>query len=288
MMSEMSESVEIKIEQQAGGWIWVAISTDPHLTGKAENRKHKCAAPDLPQAFSRRDRPDDGVAGAQGLLISIGTPGNKIWGACRGSTMVARRLSVPAFSETTVHPAGKVYGGLVATQHWQGRVNPTRRSVARHSPPKSLGRTCRVDSEHLVNTTAVEQSAEFGLRSLPTIFGLQNETFERMQKLTHLNVAALKAMLEEGHATLLSSSKSALPPAYGAVALSQRFAEHALSYSARVCEIDAQFMAAVTRAGEVLRNQYSAIRTRIAANLPHTAPSARTRPLPPCNRQSAR
>lgn len=123
-----------------------------------------------------------------------------------------------------------------------------------------------------MDTTAVEKPAEYGLRTLPTICGLQNEAFERMQKLTHLNVAALKAMLEEGQATLLSSSKSALPPVYGAVALSQHFAEHALSYCAHVREIDAQFMAAVTRAGEVLRNQYSVIWTGIAANLPHTAP----------------
>ncbi|MFP3607255.1 phasin family protein, partial [Paraburkholderia sp. SIMBA_053] len=101
---------------------------------------------------------------------------------------------------------------------------------------------------------AVEQSADFGLRTLPGIFGLQNEAFERLQKLTHLNLAALKAMLEEGQAAL-SPQQSGLPPAFGAVALSQRFVEHTLSYSTHVREIDSQFMAAVTRAGEDLRNQ---------------------------------
>jgi hypothetical protein len=123
-----------------------------------------------------------------------------------------------------------------------------------------------------MNTTAVEQSADFGLGTLPAIFGLQNEAFERLQKLTHLNLAALKAMLEEGQATLLSSSQSGLPSVAGAVGLSQRFTAHTLSYSAHVREIDSQFMAAVTRAGEDLRNQYNAIWTQIAANLGQPTP----------------
>lgn len=122
-----------------------------------------------------------------------------------------------------------------------------------------------------MNTTAVEQPADFVLHILSTIFSVQNEAFERMQKLTHLNVAALKAVLAEGQATLLSSSKSALPPVSDAVASSQRFAERALSYSVHVREINSQFMAAVTRAGEDLSNQYSAIWTGAATNLSQVA-----------------
>jgi hypothetical protein len=122
-----------------------------------------------------------------------------------------------------------------------------------------------------MNTTAVEQSADFGLRTLPVFFRLQNEGFERLQKLTHLNLAALKAMLDEGQA-VLSSLPSGLPPSTGAVGLSQQFFERALAYAEQVRQIDSQFMAAVTQAGEDLQSQYHAICKQLAANLGQTAP----------------
>jgi len=65
-----------------------------------------------------------------------------------------------------------------------------------------------------MNTAAVEQSAEIGLPTLPVFFNLQNEGFERFQKLTHLNLAALKAMLDGGKA-VLSSLPSGPPPSTG-------------------------------------------------------------------------
>lgn len=71
-------------------------------------------------------------------------------------------------------------------------------------------------------------------------------------------------------ATLLSSSKSGLPPRRCG-RLAQRFAEHTLPYSAHVCEIDSSFMAARTGTGEELRNQYNAMWTENAANLRQTA-----------------
>ncbi|TXC85500.1 phasin family protein [Paraburkholderia azotifigens] len=122
-----------------------------------------------------------------------------------------------------------------------------------------------------MNTTAVEQSADFGLRTLPVFFGLQNEGFERLQKLTHLNLAALKAMLDEGKAVLLSLP-SGLPSSTGAVGLSQQFFERALAYAEHVRQIDSQFMAAVTQAGEDLQNRYNAIGKQLAANLGQTTP----------------
>lgn len=122
-----------------------------------------------------------------------------------------------------------------------------------------------------MNTTAVEQSTDFGLRTLPGIFGLQNEAFERLQKLTHLNLAALKAMLEEGQAAL-SPQQSGLPSVLGAVSLSQRFVEHTLSYSTHAREIDSQFMAAVARAGEDLRSECNALWTQVAANFGQSSP----------------
>ena len=114
-------------------------------------------------------------------------------------------------------------------------------------------------------TTAVEQSANFGLRTLPGLFGLQNEAFERLQKLTHLNLAAFETMMEEGQSAL-SPQQSGLPPVAGAVGLSQRFTEHAVSYSTHVREIDSQFMTAIARAGEDLRNQYTAMWIKAATS----------------------
>ena len=114
-------------------------------------------------------------------------------------------------------------------------------------------------------TTAVEQSANFGLRTLPGLFGLQNEAFERLQKLTHLNLAAFKTMMEEGQSAL-SPQQSGLPPVAGAVGLSQQFTEHAVSYSTHVREIDSQFMTAIARAGEDLRNQYTAMWIKAATS----------------------
>lgn len=49
-----------------------------------------------------------------------------------------------------------------------------------------------------MNTTTVEQSADFGRHTLPAIFRLQNEGFERLLKLTELNLAAIKGMLDGG------------------------------------------------------------------------------------------
>lgn len=122
-----------------------------------------------------------------------------------------------------------------------------------------------------MNTTAIEQIAGFGKRTLPGIFGLQNEAFERLQKLTQLNLAAMKAVLEEGQSAL-SPQQAGQPAATRAVGLSQRFVEHSLSYSKHVREIDSQFMAAMTRAGEDLGAQYNALWTQAAANFGQFSP----------------
>src|SRR5260370_15435481 len=122
-----------------------------------------------------------------------------------------------------------------------------------------------------MNTTAVEQSADFGLRTLPAFFGLQNEGFERLQKLTRLNLAALKATLDEGQA-VLSSLPSGLSSSTGAVGLSQQFFERTLAYAEQVRQIDSQFMAAVTQAGADLPIQYDATLKQLAAHPWQTAP----------------
>jgi hypothetical protein len=122
-----------------------------------------------------------------------------------------------------------------------------------------------------MSTTSVEQSAVLGLRTLPVFFELQQEGFERFQKLTQLNLVALEAMLDEGQA-VLSSLQSGLPPLAGAVGLSQQFFERSRSYAEDVRQIDSQFMAAVTQAGENLRNQCNEIWTQVAVNLGRTTP----------------
>jgi hypothetical protein len=48
-----------------------------------------------------------------------------------------------------------------------------------------------------MNSTAVVQSADFGLRTFPLFFRLQNAAFDRLQKVTHLNLAALKAAQDD-------------------------------------------------------------------------------------------
>jgi hypothetical protein len=77
--------------------------------------------------------------------------------------------------------------------------------------------------------------------------------------------------MEEGQSAL-SPQQSGLPPVAGAVGLCQRFTEHAVSYSTHVCEIDSQFMTAVARAGEDLRNQYTAMWTKAATSFGQTTP----------------
>lgn len=122
-----------------------------------------------------------------------------------------------------------------------------------------------------MNTSAVEQSADFGRRTLPAIFRLQNEGFERLLKLTELNLAAIKGMLDGGQSPFHRCHLD-YQSCTGAVGLPQQFFEPALAYAEQVQQIDSQFLAAVTRAGEDLHNQYNVICKQLAANLGQTAP----------------
>ncbi|WP_367949078.1 phasin family protein [Paraburkholderia sp. NMBU_R16] len=94
----------------------------------------------------------------------------------------------------------------------------------------------RFGSIHSMNIAAIEQSADFGQRALPAIFGLQNEAFERFQTLTHLNLDALKAMMEQGQA-VLSSMPFGRAPSTDAGGLPQQFLEHAQTYAEQVRQI---------------------------------------------------
>jgi hypothetical protein len=123
-----------------------------------------------------------------------------------------------------------------------------------------------------MNVTAVKQSANFGQRTFPVLFGLQLEALERVQELTQLNLDALKATFDDGQSAL--SSWQFGPTTTAAVAdLSQQFAKRAISYAQQVAEIEGKFQTVLIQACEGLQGQYHAIWTQLAANLGQTASS---------------
>jgi hypothetical protein len=121
-----------------------------------------------------------------------------------------------------------------------------------------------------MNVTTVKQSADFGQHTFPILFGLQLEALKRVQKLTELNLAALKATVDDGQGAL--SSWQFGPTAIAAVAdLSKQFAKRAVSYAQQVEEIEGKFQTALIQAHEGLQSHYLAIWTQLAANLGQTA-----------------
>jgi hypothetical protein len=121
-----------------------------------------------------------------------------------------------------------------------------------------------------MNFTAIKQSADFGERTFSVLFGLQFEAFDRLQKLTQINLTTLKATFDDGqHAW---SSWQFGPTSIAAVAdLSAQFVKRTLSYTQQVDTIDGQFLTALTQAREVLHGQYHAIWGQLAANLGQAA-----------------
>src|SRR5579864_6214785 len=80
---------------------------------------------------------------------------------------------------------------------WNGRGGETETSGAAtrqvkvcdpRNPRYSVAR--RLAAGEFI-TSVAEQSAEFGQRGFSVIFGLQSAAFERLQKLTQLNLAAV-------------------------------------------------------------------------------------------------
>jgi hypothetical protein len=121
-----------------------------------------------------------------------------------------------------------------------------------------------------MNITAGKQFADFGERTFPILFGLQFEAFERLQKLTQLNLTTLKATFDDGQRAL--SSWQFGPTSIAAVAdLSEQFVKRTLSYGQQVEMIDRQFQNALTQAREVLHGQYNAIWGQLAANFGQAA-----------------
>jgi hypothetical protein len=122
-----------------------------------------------------------------------------------------------------------------------------------------------------MNNRAIERTTDFGLHSFPALVDFQRDVLESLQKLTELNLAALKATVNEAQSAV-SSWQFSLTPFAGAALSQQQFVERALSYAHHVEDIDRQFQAALIKAGEALRDQYADAWTRFNSNMGNGAP----------------
>jgi hypothetical protein len=117
-----------------------------------------------------------------------------------------------------------------------------------------------------MNTSVTEQLTQSGQRTFPVIFGLQLEAFECFQKLTHLNVAAFKATLDDARGALSSGQLTSAPLAAN-TALPQQLIERGVAYTQHVQEIEAKFQGAVIQAGQALYEQCSSMWPKFSGNL---------------------
>jgi hypothetical protein len=135
---------------------------------------------------------------------------------------------------------------------------PRRPAVSPETlPPKSFGRLRRVTLEITMHSPAIERNAAFGQRTFTIFNDLQLDGLACLQKLGELNLAALKATFSESRNALSAGPLNATPFA-GAANMQQQLVEHTLSYARHVKEIDAQFTAALNKAGESLREEFGA------------------------------
>lgn len=121
-----------------------------------------------------------------------------------------------------------------------------------------------------MNSPAIEHSAAFGQRTFNIFTALQLDGLACLQKLGELNLAAMKATVTEGsHA--LSAGQFNVAPLAGASDLQQQLVQRTLSYAQHVKEIDAQFTAALTKAGEALREEFGASVAQFGSGFGQTA-----------------
>ncbi|MGF6776280.1 phasin family protein [Paraburkholderia sp. GAS334] len=119
--------------------------------------------------------------------------------------------------------------------------------------------------------TVVEQSTAFGQRSFPVLFGLQLEAFERLQKLTQLNLATMKTSLDEVQGAL-SSGQFASAPFVTSAGMPKQILDRSAAYAHHVQEIDTKFQAAVIDASQAMFEQYKTMWSQFATNMGHTEP----------------
>ncbi|CAG4886188.1 phasin family protein [Paraburkholderia saeva] len=119
--------------------------------------------------------------------------------------------------------------------------------------------------------TVVEQSTAFGQRTFPVLVSLQLEAFEWLQKLTQLNLAAMKTSLDEVQGALSSGEFASAPFAAGA-GLPRQIIERSMAYAHHVQDIDAKFQGAVIEAGQNVVEQYRTTWSKLATSMEHTEP----------------
>lgn len=109
-----------------------------------------------------------------------------------------------------------------------------------------------------MNTPTTASTADFGQRTFTALAGLQAEAIECMQKLGQLNLAAWQATVTESQSVASTGQFDTSSPFAGFAGAQQQMIERTLSYMQHVKEIDAQFQASLNKAGEALRDQFSA------------------------------
>ncbi|CAE6719843.1 hypothetical protein R69927_02918 [Paraburkholderia domus] len=122
-----------------------------------------------------------------------------------------------------------------------------------------------------MHSPAIEQNAAFGQRTFNIFTALQLDGLACLQKLGELNLAALKATVTESKNALSAGQLNAAPFA-GAAELQQQLVQRTLSYAQHVKEIDAQFTAALNKAGESLREEFGASVAQFGSGFSQTTP----------------
>jgi hypothetical protein len=122
-----------------------------------------------------------------------------------------------------------------------------------------------------MHSPAIEHSAAFGQRTFNIFTDLQLDGLACLQKLGELNLAALKASVTESKSAL-SAGQFNVAPFAGVSDLQQQLVQRTLSYAQHVKEIDAQFTAALTKAGESLREEFGANVAQLGSGFGQTTP----------------
>ncbi|MFL9899157.1 phasin family protein [Paraburkholderia fungorum] len=122
-----------------------------------------------------------------------------------------------------------------------------------------------------MQSPAIEHSAAFGQRTFNIFTDLQLDGLACLQKLGELNLAALKATVTESK-NALSAGQFNIAPFAGAAEIQQQLVQRTLSYAQHVKEIDAQFTAALNKAGEALREEFGASAAQFGSGFGQTTP----------------
>jgi hypothetical protein len=108
-----------------------------------------------------------------------------------------------------------------------------------------------------MNTPTTAATTDFG-QTFTVLASLQADAIECMQKLGRLNLAAWQASVSEVPGMTSTGQLDSSTFAAGFAGVQQQMIERTQSYTQHVKEIEAQFQASLSKAGEALRDQFSA------------------------------